>query len=111
VVLCIRLASGIFLGRYAQPKPYNPQCLLAHHESDVWDKARQILVSLHGGHRGKESNARLLPLSLPLVRATGQRMAYEAAKDAIVHGTDHGLGITPQVLALYDSTCNMENQS
>ncbi|KAI1758437.1 acyl-CoA dehydrogenase/oxidase C-terminal [Xylaria castorea] len=111
VVLCIRLASEIFLGRYAPPKPRDPQCLLARHESGVWNEARQILASLHGGHRGKEFNARLLPLSLPLVRATGQRMAYEAAKDAMVHENDHGPGIAPQVLALYESTCMMEDQS
>ncbi|KAI0896099.1 hypothetical protein F4806DRAFT_502441 [Annulohypoxylon nitens] len=111
LVLCIRLASEILLGRYAPPKPRDPQCLLAHHESGVWDEARQILASLQGGHRGKEFNARLLPLSLPLVRAIGQRMAYEAAKDAIVHGNDHGPSMTPQVLALYESTCVMEDQS
>ncbi|KAI1741688.1 hypothetical protein F4680DRAFT_57976 [Xylaria scruposa] len=111
LVLCIRLASEIFLGRYAPPKPRDPQCLLARHESGVWDEARQIWASLRGGHRGKEYNARLLPLSLPLVRATGQRMAYEAAKDAMVHGNDHGLSVTPQVLALYESTCMMEDQS
>ncbi|KAJ8124039.1 hypothetical protein ONZ43_g151 [Nemania bipapillata] len=111
VVLCIRLASEIFLGRYAPPKPRDPQCLLARHESGVWNEARQILASLHGGHRGKEFNARLLPLSLPLVRATGQRMAYEAAKDFMVQQDDYGLGIAPQVLALYESTCMMEDQS
>lgn len=111
MVLCIRLASEIFLGRYAPPKPRDPQCLLARHESGVWNEARQILASLHGGHRGREFNARLLPLSLPLVRATGQRMAYEAAKDAILHENDHGPSIAPQVLALYESTCMMEDQS
>lgn len=111
LVLCIRLASEILLGRYAPPKPRDPQCLLARHESGVWDEARQILASLQGGHRGEEFNARLLPLSLPLVRAIGQRMAYEAAKDAIVHGNDHGPSMTPQVLALYELTCIMEDQS
>ncbi|KAJ4344389.1 uncharacterized protein N0V89_012129 [Didymosphaeria variabile] len=111
VVLCIRLASEVLLGRYGLPKPRDPQCLLARHESGVWDEARQICTSLPGGHRGKEFNARILPLSLPLVQATGQRMAYEAAKDAMVHGTDRGLGMTPQVLALYESTCMMEDQS
>ncbi|KAI1089171.1 acyl-CoA dehydrogenase/oxidase C-terminal [Rostrohypoxylon terebratum] len=111
MVLCIRLASEILLGRYAPPKQRDPQCLLARHESGVWDEARQILASLQGGHRGEEFNARLLPLSLPLVRATGQRMAYEAAKDAMVHGNDHGPSMTPEVLALYESTCMMEDQS
>ncbi|KAI0485119.1 acyl-CoA dehydrogenase/oxidase [Xylariaceae sp. FL0804] len=113
VVLCIRLASEIFLGRYAPPEPRDPQCLLARHERGVWDEARQILASLRGGHRGEEFNARLLPLSLPLVRATGQRMAYEAARDAMVRGgNDHDdLGMTPQVLALYESTCVMEDRS
>ncbi|KAG8158195.1 hypothetical protein KVR01_011956 [Diaporthe batatas] len=111
VVLCIRLASEILLGRYAPPKARDPQCLLALHESGVWNETRQILASLHGGHRGEEFNAHVLPLSLPLVRATGQRMAYEAAKDAMVHENDHGFGVTPQVLALYESTCMMEDKS
>ncbi|KAI0172634.1 hypothetical protein GGR52DRAFT_416136 [Hypoxylon sp. FL1284] len=111
VVLCIRIASEILLGRYAAPKQRNPQCLLARHESGVWDEARRLSASLHGGHRGRAFNAHLLPLSLPLVRATGQRMAYEAAKDAMVKGNDHDLGVTPQVLALYESTCMMEDQS
>ncbi len=111
MVLCIRLASEVLLGRYAPPKPRDPQCLLARHEAGVWEEARQICASLQGGHRGEEFNARILPLSLPLVQATGQRMAYEAAKDALVHGNDHGLGMTPEVLALYESTCMMDDQS
>ncbi|TVY33167.1 Acyl-coenzyme A oxidase, peroxisomal [Lachnellula subtilissima] len=111
VVLCIRLASEALLGRYAPPKPRDPQCLLARHESGVWDEARQIWASLPDGQRGKEFNTRLLPLCLPLVQATGQRMAYEAAKDAMIHGNDRGVGMTPQVLALYESTCMMEDQS
>ena len=111
MVLCIRLASEVLLRRYALPKSRDPQCLLARHESGVWDEARRICESLQGGHRGKEFNARILPLSLPLVQATGQRMAYEAAKNAMVHGNDHGLRMTPQVLALYESTCMMEDQS
>lgn len=116
MVLCIRLASEILLGRYAPPKPRDPQCLLARHESGVWDEARQIWASVQGGHRGKDFNARILPLSLPLIRATGQRMAYEAARDAmatVVHGNDHGSPnmMTSQVLALYESTCMMEDQS
>lgn len=111
MVLCIRLASEVLLGRYAPPEPRDPQCLLARHESGVWDEARHILASLHGGHRGEEFNARLLPLSVSLAQATGQRMAYEAAKDAMVHGSDPGFGMTPQVLALYESTCMMEDES
>ncbi|KAI1146226.1 acyl-CoA dehydrogenase/oxidase C-terminal [Nemania diffusa] len=100
LVLSIRLASEIFLGRYAPPQQRDPQCLLARHESGVWDEARQIQASLGGGHRGEEFNARLLPLSLRL-----------AAKDSMVHGNDHGFGVAPQVLALYESTCVMEDQS
>jgi acyl-CoA oxidase len=113
VVLCIRLASEILLGRYASPKPRDPQCLLARHEAGVWDEARQMWASIRGGHRGNDFNARILPLSLPLVRATGQRMAYEAAKDAMVHSSnndDGGPSMTPQALALYESTCLMEDQ-
>lgn len=111
MVLSIRLVSEILLARYTLPKPLDPQCLLALHESGVWGEARQIWASLQGGNRGKEFNARLLPLSLSLVQATGHRMAYEAAKGAIVHGNDDGFAMTPQVLALYESTCLMEDQS
>jgi acyl-CoA oxidase len=110
VVLCIRLASEVLLGRYEPPKACDPQSLLARHEAGVWDEARQICASLKGGHRGPEFNARILPLSLPLVQATGQRMAYEAAKDALVHGST-ALDMTPEVLDLYESTCMMEDQS
>lgn len=111
VVLCIRLASEVLLGRYEPPKARDPQCLLALHEAGVWDEARQMFASLKGGHRGPEFNARILPLSLPLVQATGHRMAYEAAKDALTHGSAHGLTMTPEVLDLYESTCMMEDQS
>jgi acyl-CoA oxidase len=38
-------------------------------------------------------------------------MAYEAAKDVLVHGNAHGLAMTPEVLDLYESTCMMEDQS
>jgi hypothetical protein len=110
VVLCIRLASEILLGRYAPPAPRDTQCLLARHEAGVWEEARQLCASLKGGHRGPEFNARILPLSLPLVQATGQRMAYEAAKDALVHKHVHGLDVTAQILDLYESTCMMEDQ-
>lgn len=105
MVLCILLASEVLLGRYSPPKARDPQCLLARHEVGVWSEAREICASLKGGHRGKDFNARILPLSLPLVQATGQRMAYEAAQEAMGHG------MPPQVLALYESTCIMEDQS
>jgi acyl-CoA oxidase len=111
VVLCIRLASEVLLGRYEPPKAHDPQCLLARHEAGVWNEARKMCASLKGGHRSPDFNARILPLSLPLVQATGHRMAYEAAKDALVHGSAHGLTMTPEVLDLYESTCIMEDQS
>lgn len=113
VVLCIRLASEILLGRYAPPKPRDPQSLLARHEAGVWDEARQTVAAIKGGHRGKDFNARILPLSLPLVKATGQRMAYEAARDAVARGGDdeNGPPLTQQVLDLYESTCLLEDES
>ena len=98
MVLCIRLASEVLLGRYAPPKLRDPHCLLARHEAGVWEEARRICPSLQGGHRGEEFNARILPLSPPSVQAIAQHMAYEAAKDAMVHGNDYGLRVTPQVL-------------
>jgi acyl-CoA oxidase len=38
-------------------------------------------------------------------------MAYEAAKEALVHPSAHGLAMTPGVLNLYQSTCMMDDQS
>ncbi|KAF2438382.1 hypothetical protein P171DRAFT_159844 [Karstenula rhodostoma CBS 690.94] len=108
LVLCIRLASEVLLRRYTPPPPRDPASLLARHEAALWADARRIHASLHGGHRGADFNARILPLSLPLVQATGQRMAYEAAKDAMLHGNAaRGLRVTPQVLELYEVTCVM----
>jgi acyl-CoA oxidase len=111
VVLCIRLASEILLGRYEPPKAHDPHCLLARREAGVWDEARKMCASLKSGHRSPDFNARILPLSLPLVQATGHRMAYEAAKNTLVNGSAHGLTVTPEVLDLYESTCMMEDQS
>lgn len=38
-------------------------------------------------------------------------MAYEAAKDALVHGSTHGMAMTPQVLHLFECTCIMGDLS
>ncbi|KFY04571.1 hypothetical protein O988_00685 [Pseudogymnoascus sp. VKM F-3808] len=82
LVLCIRLAAEVLLGRYQLPIARDPTSLLARHESGVWDEARQIAVSTKGTGRTAEFNAHILPRCRQLVEATGQRMAYEAALDS-----------------------------
>ncbi|KFA63324.1 hypothetical protein S40285_01805 [Stachybotrys chlorohalonatus IBT 40285] len=98
LVLCIRLASEVLLGRYQLPAAKDPTCLLAQHEHRLWTQAHETLTQIANGKaRSAAFNAHILPRCRALVVATGQRMAYEAARDAA--------SITPQVLALYESTC------
>ncbi|KAI3331466.1 putative acyl-CoA oxidase [Xylariaceae sp. AK1471] len=97
-VLCIRLVSEVLRGRYKLPEARMKTCQLARHEAGVWQEAREMVESLlDKEHRGEEFNAHLLPRCRELVRATGHRMAYEAA--AI---NDK---ITPEALKLFESIC------
>ncbi|KAI8628509.1 putative acyl-CoA oxidase [Xylariaceae sp. FL1651] len=97
-VLCIRLVSEVLLGRYELPEAKMKSCQLARHEAGVWQEARDAVASLLGKeHRGAEFNAHLLPRCRDLVRATGHRMAYEAAA-----ANDK---IQPAALKLFESIC------
>ncbi|KAI1172925.1 acyl-CoA dehydrogenase/oxidase [Nemania sp. FL0916] len=97
-VLCIRLASEVLLGRYKIPEARMKTCLLARHESGVWQEARQMIETLGSkNHRSEESNAYLLPRCRDLVKSTGHRMAYEAA---VASGK-----MAPEALRLFESTC------
>jgi acyl-CoA oxidase len=79
-VLCIRLVSETLLGRYQLPEAKDKKSLLARHEAGVWQEAQEIAASVaESGHRSEEFNIHLLPLCRKLIRATGHRMAYEAA--------------------------------
>ncbi|KAJ7497718.1 acyl-CoA dehydrogenase NM domain-like protein [Mycena latifolia] len=94
-VICIRLASELLLGRYTLPKPRYPISPLAQHEQAVFAEMRDLLKGIENKHRSEEFNRLLLPRSVALVVAIGQRMAYEAAVDAHVD---------PVLVALYQAS-------
>lgn len=97
-VLCIRLVSEVLLGRYKLPEPKMKTCLLARHEERVWREAREMIEALGDkNHRSEEFNAHLLPRCRELVKATGYRMAYEAAAS-----TEK---LRPEALRLFESIC------
>ncbi|KAF7289006.1 Acyl-CoA dehydrogenase NM domain-like protein [Mycena indigotica] len=98
LVLCIRLATEYLLGRYALPPPRYPDSPLAKHEKGIYDEMRDILVALGSDHRSAAFNSALLPRSVPLVLAIGQRMAYEAALDAGVDSAFVRLYVSSGVL-------------
>ncbi|KAJ6591047.1 acyl-CoA dehydrogenase NM domain-like protein [Mycena vulgaris] len=91
-VICIRLASELLLGRYSLPGARYPDSPLAKHEQAVFDEMRELLRSINSRHRSQVFNRLLLPRSVGLVLAIGQRMAYEAAVDA---------GVDPLLINLY----------
>ncbi|EMD32148.1 hypothetical protein CERSUDRAFT_119122 [Gelatoporia subvermispora B] len=90
VVLSIKLATELVLGRYSMPPPDNPTSLLARHEAGLMDEARQVLADIK--HNSADINRLLLPRCQPLVEAIGHRMAYDAAVAA---------GVMPSVIDLY----------
>ncbi|PFH57598.1 hypothetical protein XA68_14805 [Ophiocordyceps unilateralis] len=100
LVLCIRLASELLLGRYAVPKAADPTTLLAQHEAGVWKEASDVLAGIRaegGTHRSDVFNARILPRARNLIQAIGDRMSYEAAVLSEK--------ISPAMLELYETTC------
>ncbi|KAI2624063.1 acyl-CoA dehydrogenase/oxidase [Xylaria nigripes] len=97
-VLSIRLASELLLGRYKLPAPRMKTCALARYEAGLWQEARDTIASLDAEHhRSEEFNAHILPRCRDMVKATGQRMAYEAA---VASGK-----LKPEALALFESSC------
>ncbi|KAL5359067.1 acyl-CoA oxidase [Aspergillus floccosus] len=85
LVVSIRLATELLLGRYNLPAAQRPDCLLAKHETGfVAELVDRLKDST--GHRGDQYNRYVLPQCRPMVLAIGQRMAYEAALDAGVDG-------------------------
>ncbi|TGJ80501.1 hypothetical protein E0Z10_g8262 [Xylaria hypoxylon] len=97
-VLCIRLVSEVLLGRYQLPEAMMKTCPLARHEIGIWQEAREMIESLGDkNHRSEEVNAHLLPRCRDMVKATGHRMAYEAAATS---GK-----LKPEALQLFESTC------
>ncbi|KAI1115631.1 acyl-CoA dehydrogenase/oxidase [Nemania sp. NC0429] len=97
-VLCIRLVSEVLLRRYEIPEARMKTCLLARHETGVWQEVRQMMESLgYQDYRSEEANAYLLPRCRDLVKATGHRMAYEAAATS---GR-----LAAEALRLFESSC------
>ncbi|KAF4589851.1 Acyl-CoA dehydrogenase/oxidase [Ophiocordyceps camponoti-floridani] len=106
LVLCIRLASELLLGRYAVPEAADPNSLLARHETGVWKEASEILADIRARgetHRSETFNVRILPRARSLIQAIGDRMSYEAAvlSDAV----------SPAMLDLYETTCVLRDMS
>ncbi|PYH31550.1 acyl-CoA oxidase [Aspergillus neoniger CBS 115656] len=93
LVLSIRLATELLLGRYAIPGPKKPNSILAQHEKGIVSDLKKKLKKI-GNHRGDEYSKQVLPHLRPMVIAIGQRMAYEAAVDA---------SVDPDLLALYEA--------
>jgi len=103
LVLCIRLASEILLGRYSLPSPKDPSLLLAKHEAGLLKEALALINDIeHKDHRSDSFNHLILPLCLPLIRSIGHRMAYEAA---VKHKVD------PLYISLYESFCVKHDSS
>jgi hypothetical protein len=82
LVLCIRLATELLIGRYELPAPKYPTCLAAKHEAGLFQECREALAKIGGQHRSDAFNRLMLPRSKGLVEAIGQRFFYEAAKEA-----------------------------
>ncbi|KAI1438053.1 acyl-CoA dehydrogenase/oxidase [Xylaria sp. CBS 124048] len=96
-VLCIRLVSEVLLGRYKLPGA-TTETILGRHEAGVWQEAREMMMAFgRESHRSEEANAYLLPRCRDIVKATGYRMAYEAAVASAK--------FRPEALALLESTC------
>ncbi|KAJ5757328.1 acyl-CoA oxidase [Penicillium nucicola] len=83
LVLSIRLATEILIGRYDVPPAKRPNSLLAQHEAGVMAELKAHMTGIQD-HRGEEYSKKILPQCRPLVLAIAQRMAYEAAVDACV---------------------------
>jgi len=87
LVLCIRLANELILGRYELPKPRLPDSPLARHELGIFSELQSLLRQSRG-HRSEDISGLLLPRCTSYIEAIGYRMAYEAA---ISHGIDKAL--------------------
>lgn len=88
------------------PEPEDPGCLIARHELGVWEetgKVVQAILSQGEGHRDDGFNTFVLPHCRSLIRATGKRMAYEAAKNTS--------SIRPEMLRLFETSCIVEDAS
>ncbi|KAJ7346356.1 hypothetical protein DFH08DRAFT_701232, partial [Mycena albidolilacea] len=95
LVICIRLATELLIGRYELPLPKYPECLAARHEVGLFKEYREELAGKLGGqHLSDAFNRLMLPRCKGLIEAVGQRFFYEAAKDA---------GLEQAILDIYEA--------
>ncbi|KAJ7679133.1 acyl-CoA dehydrogenase NM domain-like protein [Mycena polygramma] len=94
LVLSIRLATEILLGRYSMIPP-DSDSLLARHETGLFANFKERLSHMPG-HRSTEFSRFVLPQAVRLVDSIGQRIAYDAAVN---------LGVEQCLLDLYVASC------
>ncbi|KAF7336927.1 hypothetical protein MVEN_02129100 [Mycena venus] len=94
LVLSIRLATEILLGRYSMIPPDNDS-LLARHEAGLFNSFRERLSHMPG-HRSTEFSRFVLPQAVRLVDSIGQRIAYDAAVN---------MGVEQCLIDLYVAHC------
>jgi acyl-CoA oxidase len=99
LVLCIKLAAEILLGRVTIPPQQDTSHPLARREIGAWGEACDLAAEAisSGSHRDAAFNALLLPRSRYLIEIIGQRMAYEAGKASE--------RVDAKLLALYEARC------
>ncbi|KAL9471057.1 hypothetical protein ACSS6W_008998 [Trichoderma asperelloides] len=100
LVVSIRLAVELCLGKYEMPKATMPDCLLAKYEAGLADDAWETVSSIPDDERWREFNRLLIPRCRPIVQGIGHRMVYETAVSA---------GIDADLLALYELGAIKEN--
>ncbi|KAJ7136146.1 acyl-CoA dehydrogenase NM domain-like protein [Mycena epipterygia] len=101
LVLCIRLATELLIGRYELPPARYPASLAARLEAGLMRECREELHGKMGGqHRSDAFNRLLLPRCRNLVEAIGQRFFYDAARDA---------GLEQAVLDVYEANIVKHN--
>ncbi|KAJ8461995.1 hypothetical protein ONZ45_g18094 [Pleurotus djamor] len=95
LVLSIRFAVDILLGRVNLPSFDQPNSYLACHEATLLEEL-QDAISLLPQHRSKEFERMILPRCQPLLEAIGNRLAYEAARRD---------NVNEDIVNLYVSSC------
>ncbi|KAJ7777454.1 acyl-CoA dehydrogenase NM domain-like protein [Mycena metata] len=95
LVLSIRLATEILLGRYSMVPSTDSESLLARHEAGVFDSCRKRLA-LMSSHRSADFSRFILPQAVRLVESIGHRIAYDAAVS---------LGVDQRLVDLYVASC------
>ncbi|KZV69236.1 acyl-CoA dehydrogenase NM domain-like protein [Peniophora sp. CONT] len=91
LVVSIRLATELLLGRVQLPPPIDPDSVLAQHERGIYGELKNTLAQVTH-HRSEGVNKRILPRCLAFVEAIGHRLAYDAAVSA---------GVMPELVELF----------